>query len=997
MKDKIHELLKRAKSEKKAGNIKVAINTLKEAKEQLLQGEEGSKQSRRNDTSGDEDEIIYLYRYGNILYGVEEYRRALKYYEEIVERQPNVNTYKSLGDCLRKLNLYDKALEQCKIALEEYAFLEENEPSKANPADKAAVLNSRGLTYIAKAIDPNSYKSTLYTPKMDNKKALKDFEKAIEISEKNEDVNPNPLYYCNKGVALYTLGRKDQGLDFFKKAEQLVKDGKVEELTKQNIHYIKDPLANFIELESKVKEIQAKFEEIQNKLITEQLQQVLQNEYKRFQEDHNELLEFVKSNMLKQEDINSLSEANREELTTKMNQVTTDLSQVQYAIKVIEDSLQAAEVNIADIEKQLNTIDSELSTKLQNHGKILEKYLGEQQNLTETDKVKIKEYYKAFVGTILSVYTGAQAVNSNWVETKKSLVVSLLSAIPVAGSAGARAIELIDAPLSTVISGIASLAGKFVEAGGNFEVSKSIKQDARKFGKLASSLIDMNDHVSEKVLDIVKNTDKQGQILKVTMENLNKLPDALLKKIKQSFCEIPKEKIDEYFYGKMYSTPAERLGNKDAYALLKKYFKSASDEDCKTVFDEAAKSVKEDYQIEPFCNIKEVQKEVMEIVGEAVISDIQDSIYKLCERAVKGQWENKGLFAQKSCSKFFEEKYLHSKLKSQNQSEIPNEKIERVQMIMFKYMCASIINSDNKDMTCVSYFAKEYPTLLKKIANQQPEYFVKEQVVKAAIPTDTNLQNKVLSKLNEMITGQGTREYEEGNYDEYWYEYSKQAMDQLLELRLKSTGIENAKIISADYVFNDSSKFDFIRDLLAKIPVEFTVSDNINGSNDNHNITKLLIPINLYNKHWVGLVLEHSSDKVTVYYMDSENKPMTKILRSSFEDELAKLYPDLHIKITEQQVQEQKYNNCGLEVIENLIAMCCGIRVTQDEALALHSLLFQDSVLKQGIIDTSLAPTLRIGEDNKQLNSDNVIYRFAETSTQYLLGEEGMLLNCNSI
>jgi hypothetical protein len=115
---------------------------------------------------------------------------------------------------------------------------------------------------------------------------------------------------------------------------------------------------------------------------------------------------------------------------------------------------------------------------------------------------------------------------------------------------------------------------------------------------------------------------------------------------------------------------------------------------------------------------------------------------------------------------------------------------------------------------------------------------------------------------------------------------------------------------------------------------------------------------------------------------------MFKTLRSSFEGELAKLYPNLHIEITEQQVQEQKYNNCGLEMIKNLIAMCGGIRVTEEEALEAHSLLFEDSVLKQGIINTPLVIISRIGDDNKQSNSDNVIYGFAGTFAQDLLGEE---------
>ena len=83
-------------------------------------------------------------------------------------------------------------------------------------------------------------------------------------------------------------------------------------------------------------------------------------------------------------------------------------------------------------------------------------------------------------------------------------------------------------------------------------------------------------------------------------------------------------------------------------------------------------------------------------------------------------------------------------------------------------MCTAIVKSDKKDMACIIGFAKKYPTLVEKIANEHPEYFINEQMVKAAITTNNVLQQTVLDKLNEMemTTGSGTSEYEyeEGSY-----------------------------------------------------------------------------------------------------------------------------------------------------------------------------------------------------------------------------------------
>ncbi len=45
------------------------------------------------------------------------------------------------------------------------------------------------------------------------------------------------------------------------------------------------------------------------------------------------------------------------------------------------------------------------------------------------------------------------------------------------------------------------------------------------------------------------------------------------------------------------------------------------------------------------------------------------------------------------------------------------------------------------------------------------------------------------------------------------------------------------------------------------------------------------------------------------------------------------------------QVEAQKYNNCGSEVIENFMQYLTGERVDQESAVAVHSMLLEDALI----------------------------------------------------
>ena len=56
----------------------------------------------------------------------------------------------------------------------------------------------------------------------------------------------------------------------------------------------------------------------------------------------------------------------------------------------------------------------------------------------------------------------------------------------------------------------------------------------------------------------------------------------------------------------------------------------------------------------------------------------------------------------------------------------------------------------------------------------------------------------------------------------------------------------------------------------------------------------------------------------------------------------------------EMPVEEQKYANCGPEVVENFILYLTGERVSQEKAIELHSKLVENSLLDLTIPNTCL-------------------------------------------
>jgi tetratricopeptide (TPR) repeat protein len=227
LKKEVRELLQKA-DELQKSDMPKAISALNDAKNLLpqLKFEDDGKMSNNN-VSYDKgtQEMLYLSKYGNILYEIKEYQDALVYYQKLQVKASGENrVYKAQGDCYRKLERYEESLKQYEIGLKVWT-----KSKSSSPSEKAELLNSRGLSYI----------------RMNkNAEGLIDFNEAINLTAKK----PNALYYCNKGAALYNQGNKVESLAVFKEAHELIKSGETAEgLNSENIKYINKVLEPFIE------------------------------------------------------------------------------------------------------------------------------------------------------------------------------------------------------------------------------------------------------------------------------------------------------------------------------------------------------------------------------------------------------------------------------------------------------------------------------------------------------------------------------------------------------------------------------------------------------------------------------------------------------------------------------------------------------------------------------------------------------------------------------
>lgn len=191
---------------------------------------------------------------------------------------------------------------------------------------------------------------------------------------------------------------------------------------------------------------------------------------------------------------------------------------------------------------------------------------------------------------------------------------------------------------------------------------------------------------------------------------------------------------------------------------------------------------------------------------------------------------------------------------------------------------------------------------------------------------DRNKQKNALEMKPENPVGEGMFEY---SVDSFWNKYFKVSMEKILNLRLIQNKVEDVEVLTCSIL--DKGVFD-IRDELV---------DHINSSDH----IKILIPTNIANKHWVGLFIEKKEKSTNIVYIDPENRNIPKHILHELSFILSQCNGLTNVEISQTNVEQQKYNNCGPEVIENFMLLLSDTRFSQESAVIEHSHLLEQNLL----------------------------------------------------
>jgi len=309
------------------------------------------------------------------------------------------------------------------------------------------------------------------------------------------------------------------------------------------------------------------------------------------------------------------------------------------------------------------------------------------------------------------------------------------------------------------------------------------------------------------------------------------------------------------------------------------------------------------------------------IIIHEIKSILQPSFLQVEDLARRGEWTNKTLFVSHGGVKGYLKqdtlkKSLDPVAKEYN-TEISTV-IEIAQMLFFEAINRGSNASNKKDYTCTKEFIKKYPELIKQIISSHPEYFIDKSLVNGCID-NPGLRAQIISQLENIdIEGEGLAPHEQKSY---WYKYTLEGVVKLLTLRLDSAGVKDVKIMVPKYFWDDS--IDTAQKLISEITS--LIDEKI-----------ILIPLNLYGIHWVGIIINPNSEEIRINYMDSEQQGMPRILEHQLVHLLIEKYPQRKIKLEIAVLEKQKFNNCAPEVIENFIEYIVGDRMEQEDTLLIH-------------------------------------------------------------
>jgi len=199
---------------------------------------------------------------------------------------------------------------------------------------------------------------------------------------------------------------------------------------------------------------------------------------------------------------------------------------------------------------------------------------------------------------------------------------------------------------------------------------------------------------------------------------------------------------------------------------------------------------------------------------------------------------------------------------------------------------------------------------------------------------------------NELTLAGSSAAYDMGGninqINSYFGKYTLDAIRSILTLRIEDAGVDNTKVVSNNYSFIDSNNNN-IDDLL----VELAAID----------LPVILAPLNLFDRHAIGLMFIKQESSTLLYYIDPENQPIPQ--------DLEQIFKKYQLDTKQLTLEFQRYANCGPEVIEDFMLCLTGKRLPQEEAILYHSLLVERNLLDSDSMEeqSSKPANNRLSED----------------------------------
>ena len=143
---------------------------------------------------------------------------------------------------------------------------------------------------------------------------------------------------------------------------------------------------------------------------------------------------------------------------------------------------------------------------------------------------------------------------------------------------------------------------------------------------------------------------------------------------------------------------------------------------------------------------------------------------------------------------------------------------------------------------------------------------------------------------------------------------------------------------------------------------------SIMNNHRSNTVSKSLYPVNLYNRHWVAVAIDHSS--MQMHWMDSMGDSSYLVIAEFIVQKLQ--YTGMSFQLTNIVVEQQKYNNCGWEVYRNMLSYVSNKTISQEGVIEEYSTQYEKHLIKVTMVEDGLTP-LREGKFTQAVEDAGLI------------------------